>query len=68
MKLTRSARSLLWMPLALAGTLSLAAVEVQAQDAIYTPIPMPVTRELTDTLSEDDIPTEIGRASCRERV
>ena len=60
MKLTRTARSLLWMPLALAGTLSLAAVQAQAQDAIYTPIPMPATRELTDTLSEDDIPTGVG--------
>ena len=60
MKSTRSARSLLWMPLALAGTLALSTVEAQAQDAIYTPIPMPATRELTDTLSEDDIPTGVG--------
>ena len=60
MKLTRSACSLLWMPLTLAGTLSLSTVKAQAQDAIYTPIPMPATRELTDTLSEDDIPTGVG--------
>ncbi|NEQ46159.1 MAG: peptidase [Leptolyngbya sp. SIOISBB] len=60
MKLSRSAGSLVWMPLAVACTLSLAAVKAQAQSAVYTPISMPDSREITDTLSESDIPTGVG--------
>jgi len=60
MKLSRPVRTLVWMPLALVCTLGVAAVQAQAQNAIYTPIPMPDNREITDTLSENDIPTGVG--------
>jgi len=60
MKLSRPVRSLVWMPIALACTLGFSAVKAQAQNAIYTPIPMPENREITDTLSENDIPTGVG--------
>lgn len=60
MKSTRYARSLVWMPIALACTLALASLKAQAQTAVYNPIPMPESQEITDTLSEEDIPTGVG--------
>ncbi|MEM6838189.1 MAG: PPC domain-containing protein [Cyanobacteria bacterium P01_C01_bin.120] len=60
MKLSRSVRSWLWMPVALFSTLGLSAVSAQAQNAIYSPIQMPDSREISDVLSESDIPTGVG--------
>jgi len=60
MKLSRSAGSLVWMPIALTCTIGFSAAKVQAQNAIYTPIPMPDSREIVDNLSENDIPTGVG--------
>ncbi|WP_239113013.1 PPC domain-containing protein [Halomicronema sp. CCY15110] len=60
MKLSRSAGSWAWMPLAVACTLGLTAVKVQAQSSVYSPIPLPSNREITDTLSDNDIPTGVG--------
>jgi hypothetical protein len=42
--------------LALAGT----AVQTQAQTQVYSPISLPASREINDTLSEQDIPTGFG--------
>jgi hypothetical protein len=42
--------------LALAGT----AVQAQAQTQVYSPIPLPNSREINDTLSAQDIPTGFG--------
>lgn len=42
-------------------TLSLSAVPVKAQNAkVYNPIPLPANNEVSDTLSEKDIPTGDG--------
>jgi len=60
MKLTCYARSLVWMPIALACTLGLSTLKAYAQTAVYNPIPMPESREISDTLSEGDIPTGVG--------
>ncbi|RZM75989.1 PPC domain-containing protein [Leptolyngbya iicbica] len=48
------------MPLAVACTLGLTAVKAQAQNSVYSPIPLPSNREITDTLSDNDIPTGVG--------
>ncbi|HIK46466.1 MAG TPA: PPC domain-containing protein [Leptolyngbyaceae cyanobacterium M65_K2018_010] len=40
----------------LAGT----ALRSEAQTRVYTPIPLPASREITDTLSDKDIPTGFG--------
>lgn len=60
MKLTCYARSLVWMPIALACTIGLSTLKAHAQTAVYNPIPMPESREISDTLSEGDIPTGVG--------
>ncbi|MEM9769554.1 MAG: PPC domain-containing protein [Cyanobacteria bacterium P01_D01_bin.71] len=60
MKLSRSVRSWMWMPWALFSTLGFSAVGAQAQNAIYSPIQMPTSREVSDVLSESDIPTGVG--------
>jgi hypothetical protein len=61
MKLTCYVRSLLWMPIAVVSTLGLSTLQAEAQNtAIYTPIPMPESREISDTLSDGDIPTGVG--------
>lgn len=60
MKRLNLIRSALLMPTAVAVTLSLSAARVLAQTPIYTPIPMPESREITDTLSDKDIPTGFG--------
>ena len=60
MKLSRSAGSFVWMPIALACTIGFSTAKAQAQNAIYTPIPMPDSREIVDNLSENDIPTGVG--------
>lgn len=49
----------LLLPLALA-TLTLASLPVRAQTRMYTPIPLPDSREINDTLSALDIPTGVG--------
>lgn len=60
MKLVCSVRSSAWLLTTLACTLGLTTLKANAQSPIYTPIPMPETREVVDTLSESDIPTGIG--------
>ena len=42
--------------LALVGT----AMQAQAQTQVYSPIPLPASREINDALSERDIPTGFG--------
>jgi hypothetical protein len=49
----------LLLPLAL-SSLALSALPTQAQTAVYSPIPLPASREITDTLSDRDIPTGVG--------
>jgi hypothetical protein len=49
----------LLLPLALT-TLALTSVQVNAQTPVYTPIPLPASREVNDTLSDRDIPTGAG--------
>lgn len=60
MKLTRSVPALVWLPLTLTATLSLSVLQAQAQSTIYNPIPLPASREITDTLTTSDIPTGAG--------
>ncbi len=60
MKLLPRARSLFWMPVALALTVGATAPRGFAQTLIYTPIQLPQGNEITDSLSEDDIPTGSG--------
>lgn len=60
MKLSSYARSFVWMSLSLTCLLSISARQAQAQNAIYSPIPMPDSREVSDNLSEGDIPTGVG--------
>jgi hypothetical protein len=36
------------------------AVRTNAQTAIYNPIELPASREITDVLTEQDIPTGFG--------
>ncbi|MFQ4136672.1 PPC domain-containing protein [Nodosilinea sp. PGN35] len=54
----RLQRSLL-LPLALT-TLTLASLPAKAQTPVYSPIPLPASREVNDTLSDRDIPTGTG--------
>ena len=60
MKLSTYARSLLWMPAALTLTIGFSTMKAAAQEALYNPIPLPKSNEITDTLSEVDIPTGFG--------
>ncbi|MGF1461368.1 MAG: PPC domain-containing protein [Leptolyngbyaceae cyanobacterium] len=60
MKLSRAVSSLAWMPVAIAGALGLSTAPAPAQNPVYSPIAMPATREITDSLSESDIPTGVG--------
>ncbi|WOD41027.1 PPC domain-containing protein [Nodosilinea sp. E11] len=54
----RLQRSLL-LPLALTACV-LTALPAKAQARVYTPIPLPASREVNDTLSDQDIPTGAG--------
>jgi len=54
----RLQRSLL-IPLALT-TLALTSLPARAQTPVYSPIPLPASREVNDTLSDRDIPTGAG--------
>lgn len=47
------------MPLALT-LLGISAARATAQNPVYSPIEMPETREINDTLTEEDIPTGFG--------
>ncbi|MGF1569579.1 MAG: PPC domain-containing protein [Nodosilinea sp.] len=49
----------LLLPAALA-TLGLTAIQASAQTTVYTPIELPSSREINDTLTIDDIPTGVG--------
>ena len=49
----------LLIPLALT-TLALTSLPAKAQTPVYTPIPLPASREVNDTLSDRDIPTGAG--------
>jgi hypothetical protein len=49
----------LWVSIATL-TLGMTALSAKAETLIYNPIPMPATNEVTDTLSEKDIPTGVG--------
>ena len=51
----------LWLVFLACMTVSLSAVPVKAQNAtVYNPIPLPANNEVSDTLSEKDIPTGDG--------
>lgn len=54
----RHQRGLL-IPLALT-TLTIISLPAKAQTPVYSPIPMPASREVNDTLSDRDIPTGSG--------
>lgn len=60
MKSTRILGFLLGFSATFACSIGETTLTAQAQNAIYTPIPMPESREITDTLSENDIPTGVG--------
>ncbi|MEL6384100.1 MAG: PPC domain-containing protein [Cyanobacteria bacterium J06626_18] len=61
MKLLTYPRLLLWMPVALTLAAGFAAPKVSAQTVVlYNPIQLPKGNEITDTLSEQDIPTGFG--------
>ncbi len=60
MQFIRSLRSLAGVPITVLGTLGMATFSVEAQTAVYNPIPMPDSQEVTDVLSEGDIPTGVG--------
>ena len=60
MKLSRYVGSWVWMPLAMACTLGITTAKAQAQSSVYSPIALPSSREITDTLSDEDIPTGVG--------
>lgn len=60
MKLLTNVRSLLWMPVALTLTIGLSTVKADAQTVLYNPIQLPKANEITDTLSQGDIPTGFG--------
>jgi hypothetical protein len=49
----------LLLPLALT-TLTLTSLPARAQTSVYSPIPLPASRELNDVLSDRDIPTGAG--------
>lgn len=52
-------RRTLWLPVALL-TLGLSTARVSAQETVYSPIPLPDSREISDVLSPSDIPTGFG--------
>ncbi len=52
-------RSLLIVPATLVS-ISMSALTAIAQEQIYNPIPLPSSNEVTDVLSEKDIPTGFG--------
>ncbi|ASC73539.1 uncharacterized protein XM38_045060 [Halomicronema hongdechloris C2206] len=56
MKLTRLS---LCFPIA-ALTVGISTFGAHAQTALYNPVEMPASREITDTLTENDIPTGFG--------
>ena len=60
MKLLTYTRSLLWMPVALTLAAGIFAPKAPAQTVLYNPIQLPKGNEITDTLSEQDIPTGFG--------
>jgi hypothetical protein len=41
-------------------TLGMSTLSAKADTPVYNPIPMPATNEVTDTLSDKDIPTGVG--------
>lgn len=57
--LNRSFRRSIFVPAALLA-IALEVGTAQAQTAIYSPIALPGSREITDQLSEQDIPTGFG--------
>jgi hypothetical protein len=59
MKLSTLLRSSLVMPLALAGVLATGSLRASAQ-SVYSPVSLPGSQEITDILSEADIPTGFG--------
>lgn len=59
MQLKRILRQALWFPAAF-GVIGFSAFGASAQTPMYSPIPLPETREVTDSLSEKDIPTGFG--------
>lgn len=48
------------MPVALTVAIGASGMEAKAQSAVYAPIQLPKGNEITDTLSEGDIPTGFG--------
>lgn len=56
---TKSLRRIALVPATLA-TLYLTSLGAKAQAQMYSPIAMPESRELTDTLTDKDIPTGFG--------
>lgn len=60
MTLSTRIHSALWTPAIAVAMLSASAAAASAQTLIYSPIPLPDSREVQDTLSDQDIPTGVG--------
>lgn len=60
MTLSTRIHSALWTPAIAVAMLSASAAAAIAQTRIYSPIPLPNSREVQDTLSDQDIPTGVG--------
>lgn len=61
--MTRYLISKLSLPLmlpAVALTIGMSALRADAQEQMYNPIPLPTNNEISDSLSEKDIPTGFG--------
>lgn len=61
--MSKSLFSLFRLPLLVpvaALAIGMSALSAKAETIIYNPIPMPANNEVTDTLSEKDIPTGVG--------
>jgi hypothetical protein len=60
MKLSTLVRVFGWIPTTAAIIVTWGMPPATAQDKIYNPIPLPSNREISDTLSNQDIPTGVG--------
>lgn len=49
-----------WLPCLVSLAVGLNAFPVQAQQKLYSPIPLPANQQISDTLTDKDIPTGDG--------
>lgn len=60
MRASKMFRRVLWLPAAVAAVAFSTVGATRADAQVYSPIAMPESRELTDSLTEKDIPTGFG--------